>query len=93
VAVIEMRDVRKRYGRTVALDLALVRDLPGVTGATRSGRQVVVTGRADFAGRVTRELARHHVLVADLRLEQRTLDDAYLALTGHSLDPDLEVSR
>jgi ABC-2 type transport system ATP-binding protein len=84
---------RLRFRPVGELDLALVRGLPGVTGATRSGSQVTVTGRADFAGRVTGELARHHVLVADLRLEQRTLDDAYLALTGRSFDTELEDAR
>jgi ABC-2 type transport system ATP-binding protein len=81
---------RMRFRPVGELDLALVRDLPGVTGVVRSGSQVIVTGRADFASRVTGELARHHVLVADLRLEQRTLDDAYLALTGRPLDTDLD---
>ena len=84
---------RLRFRPVGELDLALVRDLPGVTGATRSGSQVIVTGRADFASRVTSELARRHVLVADLRLERRTLDDAYLALTGRPFDADLEVSK
>ena len=51
---------------------------------------MIVTGRADFAHRVTGELARHHVLVADLRLEQRTFDDAYLALID---DPSTRLVR
>ncbi|TXK34302.1 ABC transporter ATP-binding protein [Nonomuraea sp. C10] len=59
-------------------------DLPGVTGVSRTGDRVVVSGRADFATAVTAHLARHHVLVSDLRIDKRTLDDAFIALTGRS---------
>ncbi|MFG3437858.1 ABC transporter ATP-binding protein [Nonomuraea sp. NPDC047897] len=60
----------------------LLGDLPGVSGVSRSGDQVVVTGRGDFATAVTAALARHQLLVADLRIGRRTLDDAFIALTG-----------
>ncbi|PRX63078.1 ABC-2 type transport system ATP-binding protein [Nonomuraea fuscirosea] len=62
----------------------LLGDVPGVSGVTRDGDQVVVTGRGDFATAVTARLARHHVLVSDLRIDKRTLDDAFLALTGRT---------
>ncbi|TDD45973.1 ABC transporter ATP-binding protein [Nonomuraea terrae] len=58
--------------------------LPGVTGVTRTGDRVVVTGRGDFAPAVTAHLARHRVTVSDLRIDRRTLDDAFAALTGRS---------
>ncbi|MFI7438638.1 ABC transporter ATP-binding protein [Nonomuraea indica] len=61
---------------------ALLGDLPGVSGVSRTGDQVVVTGRGDFATAVTAALARHQLLVADLRIGRRTLDDAFIALTG-----------
>lgn len=68
--------------------VALLSDVPGVSGVTRTGNQVVVTGRGDFATAVTGVLARHHLPVADLRIGRRTLDDAYIALTGRSFgDP------
>ncbi|GAA2374152.1 ABC transporter ATP-binding protein [Nonomuraea africana] len=63
---------------------ALLSGVPGVTGVTRTGDQVVVTGRGDFATAVTAVLARNHILVADLRIDKRTLDDAFVALTGRS---------
>ncbi|WP_219471085.1 ABC transporter ATP-binding protein [Nonomuraea rhizosphaerae] len=65
---------------------ALLADLPGVSGVVRDGDRVVVTGRGDFATAVTARLARHHVLVSDLRIDKRTLDDAFLALTGRSFN-------
>ncbi|MGW5683852.1 ABC transporter ATP-binding protein [Nonomuraea sp. NPDC003754] len=71
-----------------ATDPAVLLDgLPGVSGVSRNGGQVVVTGRGDFATAVTATLARNHVLVADLRIDKRTLDDAFVALTGRSFHP------
>lgn len=68
----------------MAGDMVELGGLPGVTGVTRTGNRVVVTGRGDFATAVTAELARHHILVSDLRIDKRTLDDAFVALTGRS---------
>ncbi|GAT70428.1 sulfate ABC transporter ATPase [Planomonospora sphaerica] len=63
-----------------------VEGLPGVTGVSREGNRVVVTGTGDFATAVTAHLARHQVLVSDLRIDKRTLEDAFTALTGRSFD-------
>ena len=52
----------------------------------RRGASVDVTGTGDFASAVTAELARRQVLVADLRIEGRSLDSAYVALTGRSME-------
>jgi ABC-2 type transport system ATP-binding protein len=70
----------------MAGDLAGLEGLPGVTGVSREGDRVVVTGRCDFATAVTGHLARHHVLVTDLRIDKRTLEDAFTALTGRFFD-------
>jgi ABC-2 type transport system ATP-binding protein len=64
----------------------LLGGLPGVVDVARTGEWVVVSGRGDFATAVTGQLARHHVLVRDLRIDKRTLDDAFVALTGRSFD-------
>jgi len=60
--------------------------LPGVATVSRHNAQVTVTGTGDFASAVTAELARRQVLVADLRIEGRSLDSAYVALTGRSME-------
>jgi ABC-2 type transport system ATP-binding protein len=60
--------------------------LPAVTAVSRHGAQVTVTGTDDFASTVTAELARRQVLVADLRIEGRSLDSAYVALTGRTME-------
>ncbi|GAA2663861.1 MULTISPECIES: ABC transporter ATP-binding protein [Nonomuraea] len=71
--------------RLMTGDASILSEVPGVTGVTTKGDQVVVTGRGDFATAVTAALARNHVMVADLRIDKRTLDDAFVALTGRSL--------
>jgi ABC-2 type transport system ATP-binding protein len=57
-----------------------------VTGVTRAGAQVVVTGTGNVLHAVTAVLARNQIIAAELRVEQTTLDDAFLALTGRALD-------
>jgi ABC-2 type transport system ATP-binding protein len=93
-ALIERTDgeQRMRFRPIGELDLGSIERVPGVAGVTRSGSQVVVTGTGEFAGRVAGELARAGVLAADLRVERRTLDDAYLALTGSRLEPDADTT-
>jgi ABC-2 type transport system ATP-binding protein len=44
---------------------------------------VLVTGTGDLLQAVTSVLARHHIVAAELRMEQANLDDAFMALTTH----------
>jgi ABC-2 type transport system ATP-binding protein len=67
------------------LDAAALLALPGVRDVATSGGQVVVTGTGDFASAVTSELARRQIVVADLRIDGRSLDNAYVTLTGRTL--------
>jgi ABC-2 type transport system ATP-binding protein len=84
---------RMRFRPAGPLPAGLVESVPGVEAVEHSGSQVLVTGTGDFATGVTAALAREHVPVADLRLEQRTLDDAFLALTGRPMNTELEAVR
>jgi ABC-2 type transport system ATP-binding protein len=68
------------------LDESVLAGLPGVIGVSREDGRVTVTGTGDFASAVTSELARRQVLAAGLRIEGRSLDEAYVALTGHTLE-------
>jgi ABC-2 type transport system ATP-binding protein len=77
---------RVRFRPMAPFDERLVAAVPGVASVTRRGAQVEVTGTGDFASAVTAELARRQVLVADLRIEGRSLDNAYVALTGRTMD-------
>ena len=48
--------------------------------------QLVVTGTGNLLLAVTTVLARNQVVAADLRVEQTSLDDAFVALTGRTID-------
>jgi ABC-2 type transport system ATP-binding protein len=78
-------DYHLRFRPTKELDEQTLRALPGVRDVATSGGQVTVTGTGDFASAVTTELARRQVVVADLRIDGRSLDNAYVTLTGRSL--------
>ena len=79
-------EYRMRFRPMAQLDERSLTAVPGVTAVGRHGEHVTVTGTGDFASAVTAELARSQVLEADLRIEGRSLDSAYVALTGRSMD-------
>ena len=79
-------EYRVRFRPTAPLDEQSLAALPGVVSVIRRGAQVDITGTGDFASAVTAELARRQVVVADLRIEGRSLDSAYVALTGRTMD-------
>ncbi|MEU7803443.1 ABC transporter ATP-binding protein [Micromonospora arborensis] len=74
---------RIRFRPSAPVDDRLLTDLPEVSAVHRTGSQVVVTGTGEVLHAVTSVLARHQIVAADLRLEQSTLDDAFVELTGH----------
>ncbi len=76
---------RMRFRPTPALEDQLLEDLPEVHSVTRSGTQVTVTGAGDLLQAVTSTLARNNIIAEDLRIEQSSLDDAFVALTGRTL--------
>ncbi|MFI6800237.1 ABC transporter ATP-binding protein [Streptosporangium canum] len=76
---------RVRFRPSGAFDAAVLGALPEVTGVSRDGAQVVVTGTGDLLLAVTTAVATAGAVPADLRVEQATLDDAFLALTGKKI--------
>jgi ABC-2 type transport system ATP-binding protein len=77
---------RLRFRPSIPVDDAVLTTLPGVDSVRRTGRQVEVTGSGELLQTVTTELARHRVVAIDLRLEQATLEDAFVALTGRAAE-------
>jgi ABC-2 type transport system ATP-binding protein len=71
-----------RFRPSAPIDDRLLTDIPEVTGVERTGPVVVVTGTGNLIHAVTSVLAQHQVVANDLRVEQASLDDAYLALTA-----------
>ena len=79
---------RIRFRPSAPLDDALLLALPEVSSVTRAGASVVVTGRGNLLHAVTSVLARNQIIAAELRLEQTSLDDAFVALTGRKLNQE-----
>jgi ABC-2 type transport system ATP-binding protein len=77
---------RIRFRPSKPLADAELAALPGATNVSRAGTQVVVTGSGDLLQAVTSLLARNQIVAAELRLEQASLDDAFVALTGRDLE-------
>jgi ABC-2 type transport system ATP-binding protein len=73
---------RVRFRPSQPLDDSLLTSLPEVTSLTRRGDTVLVTGTGDVALAVTSVLARNGIVAAQLRVEQASLEDAFVALTG-----------
>ncbi|MBK1783331.1 ABC transporter ATP-binding protein [Prauserella cavernicola] len=67
-----------------ALDRDALAALPEVTAVTGEDGETVVAGTGNLMHAVNTELVRQGVTVTELRLEQATLDDAFLALTGRT---------
>lgn len=73
---------RVRFVPSVALDVALLEALPEVTSVSSAGEQLVVSGSENLLHAVTSLLARRQVVARQLRVDQVSLDDAYVELTG-----------
>jgi ABC-2 type transport system ATP-binding protein len=71
-----------RFRPSVPFEDALLTGLPEVTGLTRQGDAVAVTGTGGALAAVTAVLARHGIVAERLRVEQADLEDAFVALTG-----------
>ncbi len=77
---------RIRFRPSAPLPDELLAALPEVTGIERSGDQLVVTGVGNVLHAITSTLARNQIVAEQLRVDQVTLDDAFLALTGRPIE-------
>ncbi len=75
-----------RFRPGAPLDVEELRALPGVRSVTQDGDRLVVSGSGDVVHAVTSLLATRQVIAHELRVEQATLDDAFIALTGRRLE-------
>jgi ABC-2 type transport system ATP-binding protein len=80
------REQRVRFRPSAPVDERLLTELPEVTSVQHSGRQLVVSGTGDLLNAVTSVLARNQIVAHDLRVEQASLDDAFVRLTGRPFD-------
>ncbi|WP_037818111.1 MULTISPECIES: ABC transporter ATP-binding protein [unclassified Amycolatopsis] len=77
---------RIRFRPSAPVDPQALAGLPSVRKVERNGAHLVVTGGDGALQAVTSFLARTGVVAGDLRVEQASLDDAFVALTGRKLD-------
>jgi ABC-2 type transport system ATP-binding protein len=75
---------RVRFVPSAALDVSLLHALPEVTEVSSVGEQLVVSGSENLLHAVTSLLARKQIVARQLRVDQVSLDDAYVKLTGGS---------
>jgi ABC-2 type transport system ATP-binding protein len=75
---------RIRFRPSKPMDDSLLTSLPEVRRVRRHGSQLEVAGTGNLLHAVTSVLATNQIIAADLRVEQATLDDAFVRLTGHS---------
>jgi ABC-2 type transport system ATP-binding protein len=73
---------RMRFRPSAPVSDEDLRALPSVTALSRHGGQIELEGGADLVQEVTSFLAHRGVIAAELRIEQTTLDDAFVALTS-----------
>ncbi|MFI6291140.1 ABC transporter ATP-binding protein [Nonomuraea sp. NPDC050790] len=64
------------------LDERLLAGLPEVSGVSRKGELVIVSGTDNALNAVTAVLARNQIVAERLRVEQASLEDAFVKLTG-----------
>ncbi len=67
-------------------DKIALQQIPGVTRVERAGERVVVYGQGErLVGNVVSALERTGIRFHDLRIEQPTFEDVFLALTGREI--------
>src|SRR6204780_4822719 len=71
---------RIQFRPSVPFDDALLTDLPDVTDVIHRGDVVVVTGNDNALNAVTSVLARHQIVARQLRVEQASLEEAFITL-------------
>ncbi|BCJ64103.1 ABC transporter ATP-binding protein [Polymorphospora rubra] len=73
-----------RFRVSQPLDKRVLTELPDVTNVEITEGRWLVTGRGQLLSSVAGALARAQVVAEDLRVDQRSLDDAFVAFTGRA---------
>jgi ABC-2 type transport system ATP-binding protein len=75
---------RMSFRPSIAFRDDLLTGLPSVGSLLRVADRVIVDGSGELVGEVTGALARAGIIGEQLRIEQASLDDAFLAITQHA---------
>ncbi len=76
---------RLRFSHPQAFDPAWLNGLPGLASVERQNGEVLVSGGGPLLAWVATALAEHGATPSDLRVEQATLEDVFLSLTGRKI--------
>lgn len=76
---------RVRFTNPDGYDVDQLQHVAGVSRVEKNGRDVTIYGSGPLLANVATHLAQHHIAPADLRTEQATLEDVFLALTGKKI--------
>ena len=76
-----------RFRPSVEFDRELLLALPEVESVSAHGDQLTVSGGGDLPSVVIATLARAGVIAEGLRIQQSSLEDAFVALTDHAKPP------
>lgn len=77
-----------RFRPASPLEDAMLLGLDEVSELRREGEHIVLSGSDDMVHAVTSLLARKQITAHELRVDQATLDDAFVALTGRSFETE-----
>jgi ABC-2 type transport system ATP-binding protein len=80
---------RIRFRPSVPLDDTVLAGLAEVREVRRHGSRLEVIGEGNVLHAVTAALAAHQIIANDLRVEQASLDDAFVRLTGRATTGEL----
>jgi ABC-2 type transport system ATP-binding protein len=75
---------RMRFRPSAPLEDAELLALPEVDSLTRRDGRIELAGTSNLVQAVTSLLARRQIIAGGLRIEQATLDDAFISLTDHA---------
>lgn len=81
-------DQRMSFLPSAPLDLTVLEALPDVHSITTAGERIVVTGTDNVASAVIIALHERDISVGRLRVDQPSLDDAFVALTSNDEAPE-----
>jgi ABC-2 type transport system ATP-binding protein len=73
---------RMRFSPSAPVEDADLLALPAVESVTRHGSQIELSGTAQLVQAVTTLLAQRQIIAGGLRIEQASLDDAFVSLTA-----------
>jgi ABC-2 type transport system ATP-binding protein len=79
---------RIQFRPSAPVDDWMLESLPEVSKVTHKGDAVVVTGTSEALSAVISVLARNRIVAEQLRVEQASLEDAFLAITGKHSDSE-----